>query len=92
MVCHCLRCRHVFRDARIFCTFDHDRFKRNYYVHIHAHHLCAYHRLDSETLVETKYGDYEYATINSVVNKNFDSRFEVICLKILGTEFSAWAT
>ena len=30
-----------------------------------------------------KYGDYEYATINSVVNKNFDSRFEVICLKIL---------
>ena len=31
-----------------------------------------------------KYGDYEYATINSVVNKNFDSRFEVICLKILG--------
>ena len=39
-----------------------------------------------------KYGDYEYATIGSVVNKNFDSRFEVICLKILGTEFSAWAT
>ena len=42
--------------------------------------------------VWAKYGDYEYATINSVVNKNFDSRFEVICLKILGTEFSAWAT
>ena len=40
----------------------------------------------------SKYGDYEYATINSVVNKNFDSRFEVICLKILGTELSAWAT
>ena len=39
-----------------------------------------------------KYGDYEYATIGSVVNKNFDSRFEVICLKILGTELSAWAT
>ena len=42
--------------------------------------------------LKIKYGDYEYATINSVVNKNFDSRFEVICLKILGTELSAWAT
>ena len=44
------------------------------------------------TSATTKYGDYEYVTINSVVNKNFDSRFEVICLKILGTELSAWAT
>ena len=42
--------------------------------------------------LRAKYGDYEYATIGSVVNKNFDSRFEVICLKILGTELSAWAT
>ena len=33
--------------------------------------------------LKIKYGDYEYATINSVVIKNFDSRFEVICLKIL---------
>ena len=40
----------------------------------------------------SKYGDYEYATIGSVVNKNFDSRFVVICLKILGTELLAWAT
>ena len=46
----------------------------------------------SQQLVWFKYGDYEYATIGSVVNKNFDSRFEVICLKILGTELSAWAT
>ena len=41
------------------------------------------------TIGTVKYGDYEYATINSVVNKNFDSRFEVICLKIIGNLITA---
>ena len=35
----------------------------------------------------TKYGNNEDATIGSVVHRSFDSRFVVICLKILHTEF-----
>ena len=40
-----------------------------------------------KTRVQYKYHNNEYATIGLVVHKSFDIIFEVICLKILHTEF-----